>query len=76
MRKNHPLFPIRSLVLPARLGRHQRSLSPSPEALGACVRFQQSNLAVALAARPVWLRGPLFLHSRSLPSPAVARHVA
>jgi len=76
MRKNSSLFPIRSLAMPARLGRRQRSLSSSSAALAACVRFEQSNLAVALAARPVWLRGPLFLHPRSSLSSAAARHAA
>ncbi len=77
MRSNLPLLPIRSLALPARLVRRQRSLASSPAALAACVRFEQSNLAVALAARPVWLRGPLFLHpTRSSLSSAAARHAA
>jgi len=38
-------------------------------------RFEQSNLAVALAARPVWLRGPLFKHPRPQLSAAL-RHAA
>jgi hypothetical protein len=76
MRPSRPLLPIRSLDLPARLGRRQR-WNVSPVA-GSEVRarFEQSNLAVALAARPIWLRGPLFKHPRSQPSAATARHAA
>ena len=76
MRQNLPLLPIRSLALPARLGRRQRSLAPSSSGLGAIARFEQRNLAVALAARPVWLHGPLFHHSRSSRTSAAERHAA
>ena len=92
MRPSRPLLPIRPLELPARLGRRQRSggarvsavrmansrvdSNASVSATAACVRFEQSNLAVALAARPVWLRGPLFQFSRPQPSSAAARHAA
>ena len=76
MRQNLPILPIRSLALPARLGRRQRILGSSSAALAARARFEQSNLAVALAARPVWLRGPLFLFPCSQPSSAIARRHA
>ena len=76
MRQTLPFLPIRSLALPARLGRRQRSRASSPSAREVCARFEQSNLAVALAARPVWLRGPLFHHPRPSFSPAAERHAA
>ena len=76
MRQTLPLLPIRPLALPARLGRRQRSRASSPAAQEACARFEQSNLAVALAARPLWLRGPLFHHPRSSFSHATERHAA
>ena len=84
MRPSRPLLPIRSLVLPARLGRRQRWLaspkspaSTAREPAQVRARFEQSNLAVALAARPVWLRGPLFVQSRSQSSSAATvRHAA
>ncbi|MFA6962396.1 MAG: hypothetical protein WC205_16700 [Opitutaceae bacterium] len=69
-------LPIRSLELPARLGRRRRIPEPSATAAEVRARFEQSNLAVALAARPVWLRGPLFLHSRCQSSSAAERHAA
>lgn len=75
MRPTRPLLPIRPLDLPARLGRRQRWASPTVSASEVRARFEQSNLAVALAARPVWLRGPLFKHSRPQPS-AAERHAA
>ena len=76
MRPARPLLPIRPLALPARLGRRQRWNTSPVAASGVCARFKQSNLAVALAARSIWLRGPLFNHSRSQPSAATARHAA
>ncbi|CAM2988556.1 hypothetical protein [Rariglobus hedericola] len=76
MRPSRPLLPIRSLELPARLGRRQRWSVPSIAATDVRVRFEQSNRAVAMAARPVWLRGPLFRYSPSQPSSAPARHAA
>lgn len=76
MRAKRLLLPIRSLALPGRLGRRQRSLASSPATLAACVRFEQSNLAVALAARPVWLCGSLFCQSRLPLSSAAVRHAA
>ena len=76
MRAKRPLLPIRSPVVPARLGCRQHSLASSPAAKAACVRFTQSNLAVALAARPVWLYGSLFYPSRLPLSSAAVRHVA
>lgn len=80
MRQSRPLLPIRPLVLPARLGRRQRwqasSVPVVAEAAHALTRFEQSNRAVALAAGPVWLRGPLFAQSRSHLLSAAARHAA
>jgi hypothetical protein len=76
MRQSRPLLPIRPLVNPARLGHRQHGLALSATGSEARVRFEQSNLAVALASRPVWLRGPLFKFSRSQPSSAVERHAA
>jgi hypothetical protein len=76
MRPSRPLLPIRPLELPARLGRRQRWAVPSVATAEVRARFEQSNLAVARAARPVWLRGPLFLHSPSQLSSAPARHAA
>ncbi len=55
-------LPIRSLEIPARLGRRQRLVASVGSSTAACVRFVKSNLAAAQAARPVWLGGPLFLH--------------
>ena len=55
-------LPIRSLKIPARLGRRQRLVATVGCSAAACVRFVKSNLAAAHAARPVWLGGPLFLH--------------
>ncbi len=54
-------LPIRSLEIPARLGRRQRLVASVGSSTAACVRFVKSNLAVARASRPVWLGGPLFL---------------
>ncbi len=76
MRPARPLLPIRPLALPARLGRRQRWGTSPVAASEVRARFEQSNLAVALAARPIWLRGPLFKHPRSQPSAATARHAA
>ena len=77
MRPSRPLLPIRSLELPARLGRRQRSGGARVSTTAVRARFEQSNLAVALAARPVWLRGPLFQFSRSQSlSVATERHAA
>ena len=76
MRPSRPLLPIRQLELPARLGRRQRRLASSSPVAEICARFEQSNLAIAQAARPVWLRGPLFQSTRSQPSPADVRHAA
>ena len=76
MRPSRPLLPIRPLELPARLGRRQRFGTMPASAADARVRFEQSNLAVALASRPVWLRGPLFKHPRSQPSSVAMRHAA
>jgi hypothetical protein len=77
MRPARPLLPIRPLALPARLGRRQRwSTSPVAAASEVRARFAQSNLSVALAARPIWLRGPLFKHPRPQPSAAAVRHAA
>ncbi|HTJ80057.1 MAG TPA: hypothetical protein VL357_13775 [Rariglobus sp.] len=76
MRQSLSHLPIRPLVLPARLGRRQRSLAPSHVILEARARFEQSNLAVALAAGPVWLHGPLFRQSRLSLSSAAVRHAA
>lgn len=77
MRPTRPLLPIRPLALPARLGRRQRWAVPAPaDASAIRVRFEQSNRAVALAARPVWLNGPLFLHPRPQPSAVAERHAA
>ena len=77
MRPSRPLLPIRQLELPARLGRRQRrSASSSSPVTEIRARFEQSNLAVAQAARPVWLRGPLFHPTRSQPSFVDVRHAA
>ena len=76
MRPSRPLLPIRPLALPARLGRRQRWNASPVAASEARARFEQSNLAVALAARPVWLRGPLFKHPRPQPPSAALRHAA
>jgi hypothetical protein len=76
MRQSRPLLPIRSLELPARLGRRQRSLTSASFFGDVCVRLERNNLAAARAARPVWLRGPLFQSRRSQPVTALARHVA
>lgn len=76
MRAKRPLLPTRSLALPVRLGCRQHSLASSSGAKAACVRFKQSNLAVALAARPVWLYGSLFYQSRLPFLSAAVRHVA
>ena len=76
MRQSRPLLPIRPLVTPARLGRRQHTPGSTIASLAARARFEQSNLAVAMAARPVWLRGPLFKVSRPQPSSAVERHAA
>lgn len=76
MRPSRPLLPIRPLELPARLGRRQRSGGARVSVTAVRARFEQSNLAVALAARPVWLRGPLFQFSRPQPSSAAERHAA
>lgn len=76
MRPSRPLLPIRPLALPARLGRRQRWSLSSVAASEVRARFAQSNLSVALAARPIWLRGPLFKHQRRQPSVANARHAA
>ena len=76
MRQARPLLPIRPLALPARLGRRQRWNASPVAASEVRARFEQSNLAVALAARPIWLRGPLFKHPRSQTSAATARHAA
>lgn len=80
MRPSRPLLPIRPLELPARLGRRQRlAASQVPASVNTTdvrARFEQSNRAVALAARPVWLRGPLFTQSLFQPSSALARHAA
>jgi len=54
-------LPIRSLEIPARLGRRQRLVASVGTSTAACVRFVKGNLAAARAARPVWLGGPLFL---------------
>ena len=63
-------LPIRSLVRPARLGRRQRLGAAVGSATTAAVRFVQCNLVAARAARPVWLRGPLFT-ARQLDSQGV-----
>jgi hypothetical protein len=76
MRQSRPLLPIRPLVKPARLGRRQHGLALPVASSAARARFEQSNLAVALASRPVWLRGPLFKLSRPQPSSAAERHAA
>jgi hypothetical protein len=76
MRPTRPLLPIRPLAQPARLGRRQRWSTLPVAASEARARFEQSNLSVALAARPIWLRGPLFKHPRPQPSAATARHAA
>ncbi|MBC8039203.1 MAG: hypothetical protein H7Y06_01530 [Opitutaceae bacterium] len=76
MRPARPLLPIRPLALPARLGRRQRWNTSPVAASEVRARFEQSNLAVALAARPIWLRGPLFKYPRPQPSAANARHAA
>lgn len=76
MRPSRPLLPIRPLELPARLGRRPHWAASPSSATEARARFEQSNLAVALAARPVWLRGPLFKHPRPQPSSAALRHAA
>lgn len=76
MRQSRPLLPIRPLVTPARLGRRQHGLVFTDARAEALVRFEQSNLAVALASRPVWMRGPLFKLARSQPSSAAERHAA
>jgi hypothetical protein len=75
MRPSLPFLPIRPLELPARLGRRPRRTASSATA-EVRARFERSNRAVALAARPVWLRGPLFLQSCSQPSSASVRHAA
>jgi hypothetical protein len=76
MRPARPLLPIRPLAPPARLGRRQRWDTTTVAVSDVRARFEQSNLAVALAARPIWLRGPLFNHPRPQPSAATARHAA
>lgn len=76
MRPSRPLSPIRPLALPARLGRRQRWSVSAVAASEVRARFEQSNLSVALAARSIWLRGPLFKHPRPQPSAATARHAA
>lgn len=80
MRQSRPFLPIRPLELPARLGRRQRSSASSAgdvvSSAGARARFEQRNLAVALASQPVWLRGPLFQALRLQPSSAFERHAA
>jgi hypothetical protein len=76
MRPSRPLLPIRPLELPARLGRRQRRLAPVSPATEICTRFEQINLAIAQAARPVWLRGPLFQATRSSSFSANLRHAA
>lgn len=74
MRQSRPLLPIRPLELPARLGRRPRRHAPPASTPEVLARLKRSNLAVALAARPVWLRGPLF---QSPPSQTPAlRHAA
>lgn len=75
MRNHPPFLPIRSLVSPARFGRRRRG-SAFAAATGVCSRFEQNNLAVAMAARPVWLSGPLFLRSQPQPSVFFERHAA
>ncbi len=90
MRQSRPLLPIRPLALPARLGRRRHTVLANAAAVPANahlavgatvhadvrVRFQQSNLAVARASRPVWLRGPLFHSTSSQRSPAFTRRAA
>lgn len=80
MRQSRPLLPIRSLVLPARLGRRQRWQASTVQSIAntsqVLARFEQSNRAVALAGSPLWLRGPLFVQSRSQSSSAPVRHAA
>ena len=49
---------------PARLGRRQRLVAVVGCPTAASVRFVQSNLAAAQAARPGWLDGPLFTPTR------------
>jgi len=75
MRPSRPLLPIRPLELPARLGRRHRRLGASAAFTEIRARFEQSNLVIAQAASPVWLRGPLF-QSGSQPPSAPARHAA
>ena len=53
-------LPVRSLVVPARIGRRQRLVAAMGSSTAACLRFVQSNLSAAQAARTVWLGGPLF----------------
>ncbi len=76
MRPSRPFLPIRSLALPARLGRRQRSLGEPVSFTEIRARFEQSNRVTAQAARPVWLRGPLFQPADSQPSSAPVRHAA
>jgi hypothetical protein len=57
-------LPIRSLVVPARIGRRQRLVASVGSSTAACVRFVKSNLAAARVTRPVWLVGPLFSTTR------------
>jgi hypothetical protein len=76
MRPSRPLLPIRPLALPARLGRRQRRLGESVSFTEIRARFEQSNRAIARAARPVWLRGPLFQSADSPSSSGPVRHAA
>lgn len=76
MRQSRPLLPIRSLELPARLGRRQRLPGASATSLDARLRFARSNLAVARASRPSWLRGPLFNETSQRSLVATVRHAA
>jgi hypothetical protein len=76
MRPSRPLLPIRPLELPARLGRRQRRLASDSPVTEICTRFEQINFVIAQAARPVWLRGPLFQATRSQSSSANLRHAA
>lgn len=76
MSPSRPFLPIRSLEIPARLGRRQRLHAHASFAADVLGRFERSNLAVARAARPVWLRGPLFQSVSSRPAFDAARRAA
>lgn len=76
MSPSRPFLPIRSLEIPARLGRRQRRRASAFSVADVRVRFERRNLAVARAARPVWLRGPLFQSVSSHPAFDAAQRAA